>query len=82
MDVTTEIYELWSCYLPSCGIVAPRSAYGRFTDHDFQRWQDAQYSLFSDEKTERARKVDKDLDIIRGKFGINDIIRANSAVFS
>lgn len=80
-DVTTEIYEvskslfaeLWDKRLPLrlLGISLT----------NLSRDGEAQMSLFDDGDKERARKIDKAVDAIRGKFG-SDMIQRGSAMES
>lgn len=75
-DVTTEVYdvckqrfsELWDGHTPLrlLGVSLTN------VTHE----EAAQFSLFSDEKKERSRKLDKALDAIRGKYGADTIVRA------
>ena len=77
-DVTAEIYalckrlfaELWDGHTPLrlLGVSLTTLSSG----------DEMQYSLFADEKSERARKVDKAMDAIRGKFGADAIMRATT----
>ena len=43
---------------------------------DVTREEDGQFSLFEDTKKERARKLDRAMDAIRGKYGTDTIMRA------
>lgn len=75
-DVTTEIYdvckkllaELWDGHTPLRLLGVSLT---NVTHEDT-----VQFSLFEDEKKERARKLDKALDAIRGKYGTETIVRA------
>lgn len=74
-DITDEIYtvasqlfdELWD------GVTPLRLLGIALTDID--RGETEQFSLFSDEKKEKARRRDQAVDAIRGKFGSDTIQR-------
>ncbi len=77
-DITTEIYEiakqlfdeLWDGKTPLrlLGLAAT----------DITREEYVQQSLFFDEKKDKARKIDKAVDSIRGRFGTNIISRGSA----
>lgn len=77
-DVTTEIYELckrlfaelWDGHTPLRLLGVSLTA--------LSSGDETQYSLFADEKSERARKVDRAMDAIRSKFGAGAITRATT----
>jgi DNA polymerase-4 len=74
-DITTEIFdicrslfsELWDRKTPLrlLGVALTNITYG----------EEAQLSLFGDEKKEKARALDKTVDSIRTKFGSGTIMR-------
>ena len=76
-DVTAELYamsrtlfsELWDG-------VTPLRLLG-VTLNDLCGDDAVQLSLFRDEKTERARKLDQTVDQLRGKFGVTAISRGS-----
>lgn len=75
-DGTTEIYEiskqlfaeLWDGHTPLRLLGVSLT--------DVTREEDAQLTLFEDERKERARKLDRAMDAIRGKYGTDTIMRA------
>jgi len=78
-DITDEIYEvakrlfaeLWDRRTPLrlMGLALTGVTFGE---------EGEQLSLFPDEKKERARKIDRAVDSIRGKFGPDTIIRGTT----
>lgn len=77
-DITSEIYdtvkqlfaELWDGKTPLRLLGVAVS--------DISREEYVQQSLFADEKKDRARKIDKTVDNIRGRFGTDIISRGSS----
>ena len=75
-DGTTEIYEiskqlfaeLWDGHTPLRLLGVSLT--------DVTREENAQFTLFEDERKERARKLDRAMDAIRGKYGTDTIMRA------
>lgn len=78
-DITEEVYqvakrlfaELWDRRTPLrlMGLALTSITFGE---------EGEQLSLFPDEKKERARKIDRAVDSIRGKFGPDTIIRGTT----
>ena len=78
-DITDEVYqvakrlfaELWDRRTPLrlMGLALTSITFGE---------EGEQLSLFPDEKKERARKIDRAVDSIRGKFGPDTIIRGTT----
>ena len=78
-DITDEVYqvakrlfaELWDRRTPLrlMGLALTSVTFGE---------EGEQLSLFPDEKKERARKIDRAVDSIRGKFGPDTIIRGTT----
>lgn len=74
-DITSEIYEtviqlfdeLWDKRTPLrlLGVSLTKITYN----------ENEQLSLLTDEKSERGRKIDKTMDEIRGKFGMDTVMR-------
>lgn len=77
-DITSEIYKL-SCELFAqlWDSVTPLRLLG-ISLTDLTREEQAQISLFPDETKEKARKLDKAMDAIRGKFGSGTLVRASN----
>lgn len=80
-DVTTEIYELSrSLFAELWDGSTPLRLLG-ISLTDLSRGGEAQMSLFDDGGREKARKLDKAVDAIRGRFG-SDVIQRGAAMGS
>lgn len=76
-DITNEIYSLAAALFAELwdGRTPLRLLGLSLTDI---RWGDQeQYSLFQDEKKDRARKLDRAMDAIRDKYGADTILRGS-----
>lgn len=76
-DVTEEIYDIVKRLFSELWDGRPLRLLG-VSLTDITREDTEQISLFEDARKERSRKLDKAMDSIRGKYGMDTIIRASS----
>ena len=76
-DVTEEIYDIIKRLFSELWDGRPLRLLG-VSLSDITREETEQFSLFEDEGKERSRKLDKAMDSIRGKYGMDTIMRASS----
>lgn len=76
-DVTEEIYDIVKRLFSELWDNRPLRLLG-VSLSEITREDTEQFSLFTDEGKERSRKLDKAMDSIRGKYGMDTIVRASS----
>lgn len=76
-DVTEEIYDIVKRLFSELWDGRPLRLLG-VSLTDISREDTEQFSLFEDEGKERSRELDKAMDSIRGKYGMDTIMRASS----